>query len=158
MGMLVDEDEESLNLDLNCAAATIVSSSSQESCENGRSFWNFPFSYESMMTRSSETDFGDNGNNNNNNNGSSDFSDGFIENINESLNQNAANPTSCSNHTPSTGAQSRLCARGHWRPAEDTKLRELVALYGPQNWNLIAEKLEGRSGKTPTILLPFLLC
>lgn len=148
MGMLVDEDEESLNLDLNCAAATIVSSSSQESCENGRSFWNFPFSYESMMTRSSETDFGDNGNNNNNNNGSSDFSDGFIENINESLNQNAANPTSCSNHTPSTGAQSRLCARGHWRPAEDTKLRELVALYGPQNWNLIAEKLEGRSGKS----------
>ncbi|MQL87208.1 hypothetical protein Taro_019735 [Colocasia esculenta] len=42
----------------------------------------------------------------------------------------------------------RLCARGHWRPAEDTKLRELVALYGPQNWNLIAEKLEGRSGKS----------
>ncbi|CAI9096578.1 OLC1v1032759C1 [Oldenlandia corymbosa var. corymbosa] len=44
--------------------------------------------------------------------------------------------------------QSKLCARGHWRPAEDTKLRELVALYGPQNWNLIAEKLEGRSGKS----------
>lgn len=40
----------------------------------------------------------------------------------------------------------KLCARGHWRPAEDTKLKELVALYGPQNWNLIAEKLEGRSG------------
>ncbi|KMZ73439.1 hypothetical protein ZOSMA_149G00250 [Zostera marina] len=44
--------------------------------------------------------------------------------------------------------QSKLCARGHWRPAEDTKLRELVALYGPQNWNLIAEKLDGRSGKS----------
>ncbi|ONK73848.1 uncharacterized protein A4U43_C03F200, partial [Asparagus officinalis] len=43
---------------------------------------------------------------------------------------------------------SKLCARGHWRPAEDSKLRELVALYGPQNWNLIAEKLEGRSGKS----------
>lgn len=43
--------------------------------------------------------------------------------------------------------QSKLCARGHWRPAEDSKLRELVAIYGPQNWNLIAEKLEGRSGK-----------
>lgn len=42
--------------------------------------------------------------------------------------------------------QSKLCARGHWRPAEDAKLKELVALYGPQNWNLIAEKLEGRSG------------
>ncbi|KAI3467329.1 hypothetical protein Pfo_023992 [Paulownia fortunei] len=44
--------------------------------------------------------------------------------------------------------QSKLCARGHWRPAEDAKLKELVALYGPQNWNLIAEKLEGRSGKS----------
>eukprot|EP01018_Ginkgo_biloba_P038420 Gb_06298 [translate_table: standard] len=44
--------------------------------------------------------------------------------------------------------QSKLCARGHWRPAEDSKLKELVAQYGPQNWNLIAEKLEGRSGKS----------
>lgn len=46
----------------------------------------------------------------------------------------------------------KLCARGHWRPAEDTKLKELVALYGPQNWNLIAEKLEGRSGNYYIIL------
>lgn len=44
--------------------------------------------------------------------------------------------------------QSKLCPRGHWRPAEDEKLRELVAQYGPQNWNLIAEKLQGRSGKS----------
>ncbi|KAB5512244.1 hypothetical protein DKX38_029272 [Salix brachista] len=42
----------------------------------------------------------------------------------------------------------KLCARGHWRPAEDSKLKELVAKYGPQNWNLIAENLEGRSGKS----------
>ncbi|KAL9331303.1 hypothetical protein ACSQ67_000913 [Phaseolus vulgaris] len=42
----------------------------------------------------------------------------------------------------------KLCARGHWRPAEDDKLKELVAQYGPQNWNLIAEHLEGRSGKS----------
>ncbi|KAF8724207.1 hypothetical protein HU200_021227 [Digitaria exilis] len=42
----------------------------------------------------------------------------------------------------------KLCARGHWRPAEDAKLRELVALHGPQNWNLVAEKLDGRSGKS----------
>lgn len=42
----------------------------------------------------------------------------------------------------------KLCARGHWRPHEDSKLKELVGLYGPQNWNLIAEKLEGRSGKS----------
>ncbi|XP_058187072.1 transcription factor CSA [Rhododendron vialii] len=44
--------------------------------------------------------------------------------------------------------QSKVCARGHWRPAEDSKLIELVALYGPQNWNLIAENLSGRSGKS----------
>lgn len=42
----------------------------------------------------------------------------------------------------------KLCTRGHWRPAEDDKLKELVAQYGPQNWNLIAENLEGRSGKS----------
>lgn len=43
---------------------------------------------------------------------------------------------------------SRLCSRGHWKPPEDSKLRDLVAQYGPQNWNLIAEKLQGRSGKS----------
>ncbi|KAJ0786237.1 putative transcription factor MYB-HB-like family [Helianthus annuus] len=43
---------------------------------------------------------------------------------------------------------SRMCPRGHWRPAEDEKLRQLVQLYGPQNWNSIAEKLQGRSGKS----------
>ncbi|RRT84557.1 hypothetical protein B296_00011531 [Ensete ventricosum] len=42
----------------------------------------------------------------------------------------------------------KTCARGHWRPAEDSKLRRLVELYGPQNWKLIAEKLKGRSGKS----------
>ncbi|KAG8047372.1 hypothetical protein GUJ93_ZPchr0008g11567 [Zizania palustris] len=52
------------------------------------------------------------------------------------------------NQESSSSGQSRLAARGHWRPAEDAKLRELVALYGPQNWNLIAEKLDGRSGKS----------
>ena len=40
----------------------------------------------------------------------------------------------------------KLCARGHWRPHEDAKLKELVVQFGPQNWNLIAEKLQGRSG------------
>ncbi|XP_020522083.1 transcription factor MYB52 isoform X2 [Amborella trichopoda] len=38
--------------------------------------------------------------------------------------------------------------RGHWRPGEDEKLRQLVEQYGPQNWNSIAEKLQGRSGKS----------
>ncbi|PIN06415.1 Transcription factor, Myb superfamily [Handroanthus impetiginosus] len=47
-----------------------------------------------------------------------------------------------------TGAKTKLCARGHWRPHEDAKLKELVAQFGAQNWNLIAEKLEGRSGKS----------
>jgi hypothetical protein len=37
-------------------------------------------------------------------------------------------------------------SRGHWRPGEDDKLRQLVDKYGPQNWNSIAENLEGRSG------------
>ncbi|XP_022736966.1 transcription factor MYB52-like [Durio zibethinus] len=41
-----------------------------------------------------------------------------------------------------------MCTRGHWRPAEDERLRELVERYGPQNWNAIAEKLQGRSGKS----------
>ncbi|KAL5547067.1 hypothetical protein UlMin_006754 [Ulmus minor] len=44
--------------------------------------------------------------------------------------------------------RTKLCARGHWRPAEDAKLKELVDQHGPQNWNLIAESLEGRSGKS----------
>ncbi|MCL7040443.1 hypothetical protein MKW94_007437 [Papaver nudicaule] len=41
-----------------------------------------------------------------------------------------------------------MCTRGHWRPAEDEKLRELAERYGPHNWNAIAEKLQGRSGKS----------
>ncbi|XWS48205.1 hypothetical protein CRYUN_Cryun13aG0054100 [Craigia yunnanensis] len=41
-----------------------------------------------------------------------------------------------------------MCTRGHWRPAEDERLRELVERYGPHNWNAIAEKLQGRSGKS----------
>ncbi|CAH1446483.1 unnamed protein product [Lactuca virosa] len=41
-----------------------------------------------------------------------------------------------------------MCSRGHWRPSEDQKLRQLVEQYGPHNWNAIAEKLQGRSGKS----------
>ncbi|KAI9120839.1 hypothetical protein K1719_007872 [Acacia pycnantha] len=48
----------------------------------------------------------------------------------------------------SRNGRTKLCSRGHWRPAEDARLRELVAQYGPQNWNLIADHLEGRSGKS----------
>lgn len=46
----------------------------------------------------------------------------------------------------SSSKRRKLCSRGHWQPAEDSKLKELVSLYGPQNWNIIAEKFEGRSG------------
>ncbi|KAI3996503.1 hypothetical protein MKX01_001341 [Papaver californicum] len=49
------------------------------------------------------------------------------------------------NESGSQSVKNKLCARGHWRPAEDFKLKELVCQSGPQNWNLIAEKLEGRS-------------
>ncbi|KAG5583236.1 hypothetical protein H5410_053863 [Solanum commersonii] len=52
------------------------------------------------------------------------------------------------NHNNNINGGTKLCARGHWRPHEDAKLKELVGQYGPQNWNLIAEKLEGRSGKS----------
>lgn len=41
---------------------------------------------------------------------------------------------------------SRVCSRGHWRISEDSQLMELVAVYGPQNWNHIAEKMQGRTG------------
>ncbi|RLM93921.1 hypothetical protein C2845_PM08G30900 [Panicum miliaceum] len=47
-----------------------------------------------------------------------------------------------------SNAPGKLCARGHWRSAEDAKLKELVAQHGPQNWNLMAEKLDGRSANT----------
>ncbi|KAL2934011.1 Transcription factor CSA, partial [Bienertia sinuspersici] len=43
---------------------------------------------------------------------------------------------------------SKYCSRGHWRPAEDAKLKQLVLQFGPQNWNFIAEKLDARSGKS----------
>ncbi|GMI85457.1 LATERAL ORGAN FUSION 2, MYB DOMAIN PROTEIN 105, myb domain protein 105 [Hibiscus trionum] len=42
----------------------------------------------------------------------------------------------------------KLCSRGHWRPAEDAKLMDLVTYYGPQNWKLIAQHVQGRSGKS----------
>ncbi|XP_010063899.1 transcription factor MYB77 [Eucalyptus grandis] len=47
-----------------------------------------------------------------------------------------------------SGDEGKACTRGHWRPAEDEKLRQLVRQYGAHNWNAIAEKLQGRSGKS----------
>ncbi|KAI3784843.1 hypothetical protein L1987_43949 [Smallanthus sonchifolius] len=40
-----------------------------------------------------------------------------------------------------------LMVKSHWKPSEDVKLRDLVALHGPRNWNLISEHFPGRSGK-----------
>ncbi|KAJ4972895.1 hypothetical protein NE237_006069 [Protea cynaroides] len=83
----------------------------------------------------------------------SDSNDGFVE-YNAAMDDGYNNQNDLNEENPNVNGkeidsgQSRLCARGHWRPAEDTKLKELVSLYGPQNWNLIAEKLEGRSGKS----------
>ncbi|XP_021888615.1 transcription factor MYB117 [Carica papaya] len=42
----------------------------------------------------------------------------------------------------------KSCQRGHWRPAEDDRLRQLVKDFGPKNWNFIAQHLQGRSGKS----------
>ncbi|KAG2311719.1 hypothetical protein Bca4012_026194 [Brassica carinata] len=47
-----------------------------------------------------------------------------------------------------SGIKEKVCSRGHWRPTEDAKLKELVAQFGPQNWNVIANHLLGRSGKS----------
>lgn len=53
-----------------------------------------------------------------------------------------------SNRSDECGYEAKFCAsRGHWRLQEDCRLRELVAIHGPQNWNLIAAEMQGRSGK-----------
>ena len=46
----------------------------------------------------------------------------------------------------SSDTSEKSCHRGHWRPAEDEKLERLVEQNGPNNWNFIAQHLEGRSG------------
>nr|XP_027096338.1 myb-like protein AA [Coffea arabica] len=121
-------------------------SSSRDSLHEGRPCWGFSFMPKCLLEESQNSDVGEG-------KGSSDCSDGFGETGNQPIDLNAdLSEEKQSNNLQAVGSrdsgQSKLCARGHWRPAEDTKLRELVALYGPQNWNLIAEKLEGRSGKS----------
>ncbi|KAL6974978.1 hypothetical protein U1Q18_042310 [Sarracenia purpurea var. burkii] len=119
--------------------------------ENGRSCYGFPFIGKNSInrTRSFEEETQDS---HGGEGKGSDCSEGFGEN------HETFDHISCFNeekHFTNAGSgketdseQSKSCARGHWRPAEDAKLRELVALYGPQNWNHIADKLEGRSGKS----------
>ncbi|XP_050364226.1 transcription factor MYB1-like [Argentina anserina] len=59
------------------------------------------------------------------------------------MDDHGASPAGSADESKSTS-----CPRGHWRPAEDERLRQLVEQYGAQNWNSIAEKLQGRSGKS----------
>ncbi|CAL1412632.1 unnamed protein product [Linum trigynum] len=62
----------------------------------------------------------------------------------------SAAANSCDELPASAGIRplTNSCPRGHWRPAEDEKLRQLVEQFGAQNWNSIADKLQGRSGKS----------
>lgn len=138
MGM-VYADIGSLSLSPNLGVVSSQDSYNISKCsevENGRAFWGFP-----LMECSKGSD-------------SSEKANIDEENLNENVMISSGKETD--------SGQSKLCARGHWRPAEDAKLKELVALYGPQNWNLIAEKLEGRSGKNQSIIMFFsskyLLC
>jgi len=38
--------------------------------------------------------------------------------------------------------------KGAWTPEEDELLTNLIAVYGPRNWSLIANGIPGRSGKS----------
>ena len=38
--------------------------------------------------------------------------------------------------------------KGAWTPEEDEQLKELVSLYGPKGWSVIAKDVPGRSGKS----------
>ncbi|KAL7603439.1 hypothetical protein Lser_V15G20517 [Lactuca serriola] len=53
-----------------------------------------------------------------------------------------------SQHGEDGDSRRQFVVKGHWKPSEDRKLRELVALHGPKNWNMISEQLPGRSGKS----------
>jgi len=68
--------------------------------------------------------------------------------IHKPVNHSTSNKDIDMDDLEATGSddQTKACPRGHWRPGEDGKLRRLVEQYGPQNWNSIAEKLQGRSG------------
>lgn len=75
-----------------------------------------------------------------------DEDDGCFEMEKQSLCLKLGEETEDKTSGSAKNGHTKLCARGHWRPAEDAKLKQLVAQYGPQNWNLIAEHLQARSG------------
>ncbi|XP_051138657.1 transcription factor MYB117-like isoform X2 [Andrographis paniculata] len=64
-----------------------------------------------------------------------------------------ANASSSSSSSSSSSWSCSTVSRGHWRPREDAILKDLVATFGPHNWNLIAHKMQMdayacRSGKS----------
>ncbi|XP_021907870.1 transcription factor MYB105-like [Carica papaya] len=139
---LVYVDMSSLSLRRKYWVVPTFSSSHQNHCgpeiENGNGSWIFPFNA-SCSTRNFEE----------HHNSDIDFSDGYGENNQRiNLNDDHPNDQNMENGKEIDSGQSKRCAKGHWRPTEDALLKELVAIYGPQNWKVIAEKLEGRSGKS----------
>ncbi|KAE9608689.1 hypothetical protein Lal_00020797 [Lupinus albus] len=49
----------------------------------------------------------------------------------------------------SSSDSKKSCSRGHWKPEEDERLKQLMMQYGPKNWNFISENIGGRrSGKS----------
>ncbi|XP_057948994.1 transcription factor MYB105-like [Malania oleifera] len=155
MGMFF-ADMGSLSINPNCGVTSAISSSQESyACngyrvENERASWGIPFMGGNCNFRNLEDQPTIDVVEALEGKGSDDCSDDVGEN-NEANVPNASSNEEIPNEgmvSRADSGQSKLCSRGHWRPAEDTKLKELVALYGPQNWNLIAEKLEGRSGKS----------
>ncbi|XP_020215407.1 transcription factor CSA [Cajanus cajan] len=142
MGM-VYADMDSLSL---CSNYGVVSSHQDCYVSNGGTNWGLPFVRECLGRNFEEHPNSDGVEEGKGSDSSDDAGGEDSEKVNHNANNfSEENP----NENSLTGSgHSKLCARGHWRPAEDSKLKELVALYGPQNWNLIAEKLEGRSGKS----------
>ncbi|TKY58890.1 Transcription factor MYB44 [Spatholobus suberectus] len=145
MGMVYYADMDSLSL---CSNYGVVSSHQDCYVSNGGTNWGLPFMRE-CLGRSNFEEHPNNSDGVEEGKGSDSSDDGGGEDS-EKVNHNANNfnEENPNENSVSGSGHSKLCARGHWRPAEDSKLKELVALYGPQNWNLIAEKLEGRSGKS----------
>lgn len=43
--------------------------------------------------------------------------------------------------------KSEVYRRGNWTVSEDLKIKQHVAVYGTQNWNKIAETMQGRNSK-----------
>ncbi|GJZ28899.1 Myb-like protein AA [Tanacetum coccineum] len=72
---------------------------------------------------------------------------GVLDDLHSQISSNSLAPK-LNSQKGGKGGVSRRRLKGHWKPSEDVKLREFVALHGPKNWNHISEQLPGRSGKS----------